>query len=185
MATLATGLEDFDTGRGNETEEVAFSQLNYLYEMMKEESGKLRIQNKELRIKNADLGDKVANYDKIRMLHESDLREQFARNTVQMKKELEASSSRVEELGKELAKKTDAVKAANQNVSALTNEIRELREWKDSTSGKHSKVTQEIEAKCEKEIRRMKIEWARAVKTKIANIELKHKQDLYLLKKAR
>ena len=102
MATLAAGLENFDTGRGNETEEVAFSQLNYLYEMMKEECGKLRIQNKDLRIKNADLGDKVANYDKIRKLHESDLREQFARNTVQTKKELEASSSRVEELSKEL-----------------------------------------------------------------------------------
>ena len=179
------GDNDLEIRAGSEEEEVAFSQLTFLYEMVKEECSKLRIKNNELKDRNADLSDKVANQDKIIMLHESDLREQFARKTVQTKKELQTSAAKVEELSKELAKKNDALKLANKKISKLVNERDKLQEWKKERSGEHSKIVKEVETRYEKEIRRMKIEWARAVKTKIENMKLRHKQELYLLEKTR
>lgn len=185
MATIALGMKDLEHGAASEEEEVAFSQLTFLYEMVKEECSKLRIRNTQLKEENSNLSDQVANQDKTRMLHESDLREQFARKSVQRKKELEASAAKVEELGKQLAKTNEALETANKKVSKLVKERDELQAWKKKTSGEHSKIVKDAEARFEKEIRRMKIEWARAVKIKIDQMKLQHKQELYLLKKTR
>ena len=178
---LSSSLPDEEEVKS--TENVAFEQLEYLYALTKKELGMRRLQTREQKIRLMELQHANDNHKKTWALRESDLRENFARASVQMKKAIESSAREILALKEAADGKEKSLTSAESKIRELTEENEQLKAWKNDHQGKQSKFLQDLEQHHQDEIKKIKVELARAVRAKIERMELRHKQELFLATK--
>jgi hypothetical protein len=168
---------------GKSSENVAFQQLEYLYALAKKELDMRRLQTREQKIRLMELQHVNDNHKKTWALRESDLRENFARASVHMKKAVENSAREILSLKEAADGKEKTLASAESKIRELQKENEQLKTWKKDHEGKQSKFLQDLEQHHQDEIKKIKVELARAVRAKIERMELRHKQELFLATK--
>jgi hypothetical protein len=163
--------------------DVSYEQILYMYEMAKNELNNRRIENRKQKIIIANLRTDIAGHEHAWNIREGELREQFIRESRRVNKALEQHMKENTELKKSIKEKDATLTKYLSDNNNLKNENSKLKEINKNFPNAHKKDILEIKQRHEEEIRKTKVDLARAVKIKINALEVKHKQELFIAAK--
>lgn len=185
IASKSNAIEMAETIPENNVEpgDVSYEQILYMYDMAKKELDIRRIENRKQKILIANLQSTIAGHDHAWDIREGELREKFIRESRRLKKGLEQNKEENVELKKSVKEKDELLNKYLSDNNNLKNENSKLQMSNKNVTGKHRKEIIELKRQHEEDIRKTKIDLARAVKIKINSLKVKHKQELFVASK--